>query len=262
MERGIFFFHPPGDAGNRAAAVMMQKQSVRIFPTRRGARVIQHGTVLSEVLDAPGPTHSVADVVAAILHLLSPGPRVAMLGFAAGGLLAPLRKLGSEHEIDAVDISDGGFHLFERLMSPWAGEVRFVQSEASEWLQREGENYHAILDDLSIGQDGDVIKPEISWERLPGLMKRRLHPGGLAISNLLRPPQCSWKTGLCRAANLHSAAIVVEVEGYENRILVARDLPLLPREFSRKLRGALRALSSRLAGRVRVRTLRCGISDD
>ena len=66
---------------------------MRIKRTRRGAQMLQGGAILSEILAEPAATHSVFDLLAALVHLLAPGPRVAMLGFAGGGMLAPLRAL-------------------------------------------------------------------------------------------------------------------------------------------------------------------------
>jgi spermidine synthase len=232
---------------------MAVKQSFRTFLTKRGARLIQHGTVLSEALSEPGPTHSVADVLAAIIHLHSPGPRVAVLGFAAGGLIAPLRKLGCRHEIDAVDLDERGYRIFQRLMQPWAGTVRFSKREAVEWLEQNPATYDVIVDDLSIGHSGDVVKPEASWRVLPDRMRERLRPGGLAISNLLRPEKGSWESGLRRVSGKEPAAFVIEFDEYENRILVAGDFIVSARKCSRQLRATLAALGSRQAQKVRVR---------
>ncbi|NIP94518.1 MAG: hypothetical protein GWO24_14175, partial [Akkermansiaceae bacterium] len=66
----------------------------------RGACLEQHGCVLSEILEEPGSTHSVFDVLAAAVAVFSPGRRVAVLGFAGGGMMAPLRKLGGDHEVE------------------------------------------------------------------------------------------------------------------------------------------------------------------
>jgi hypothetical protein len=57
---------------------------VRIERTRRGARMIEGDVVLSEILARPGPTHSLFDLLAAAVTALSPGPRLAVLGFAGG----------------------------------------------------------------------------------------------------------------------------------------------------------------------------------
>ena len=47
--------------------------------TRRGVRLLQNGSVLSEVLSKPGATDSVFDVLAAAVRLFSPGDCVGIL---------------------------------------------------------------------------------------------------------------------------------------------------------------------------------------
>ena len=72
--------------------------------TRRGARLVQNGSVLSEVLAKPGATDSVFDVLAAAIQIFSPGDRVGILGFAGGGLIAPLRAMSGDHNLSGVDL--------------------------------------------------------------------------------------------------------------------------------------------------------------
>ena len=59
-----------------------------ITATRHGLRLSQHGVVISEMRTAAGPTHSVFDVLAALVPLLAPRGRVGVLGFAGGGMMA------------------------------------------------------------------------------------------------------------------------------------------------------------------------------
>ena len=66
---------------------------MKITRTKHGARMSQGGAVLSEVLAKPGPTHSVFDLLAALVHVLAPGPRVGVLGFVEAEFLLLLRAL-------------------------------------------------------------------------------------------------------------------------------------------------------------------------
>ena len=77
---------------------------MKIERTRRGARIIDDDVVLSEILARPGPTHSLFDVLAAAVAAFAPGPRFAMLGFAGGGMIAPLRAMGCDIPVRAVDL--------------------------------------------------------------------------------------------------------------------------------------------------------------
>jgi hypothetical protein len=245
-------------------------------------RLVQHGVVLSEVRFRPGPTHSVADVIAAVLQALGAGPRLAVLGFAGGGMLGPLRALGGEQAVEAVDLDDSGWRLFQRFCGSWAGPVHFERAEAAGWLRSKRQSYDAVVEDLSIPRDADVFKPAATWSELPPLIYRRLRPGGVAIFNLLRPtvglseqdaPSCtglvdarvplgknpirsglaSWTAGVRQVVREGWQSRVVHFWDYENRlVIVGRSLPT-PRQLARLLRGQLKGIRSRLTGRIAVR---------
>ena len=122
---------------------------MRIVPTGYGARVVDGDAMLSKVLVEPGPTHSVLDVLAACVVTFTPGPSVALLGFAAGGMIAPLRAMGFESDLDAVDLWREGERCFRRLCGEWSGGVRFHCTDAAAWLRRGHRKYDLIVDDLS-----------------------------------------------------------------------------------------------------------------
>jgi len=224
-----------------------------VVRTRRGARLVQRGLVLSEIVDAPGPTDSLFDVLAACLAALTPGTRVAILGFAGGGLVAPLRAMGFAHPLDAVDLSLEGTRVFRDHAGPWAGEVRVEEADAVRWLRRGRRRYDAILEDLSVATPEDVTKPGVSLEVVPALLPRRLTAKGLAITNLLPVPGWTWSQLRDRVAAPFPHAVEIRLDHYENRILVASAARLDAREISRALGRHLRALGSDQAGTLAVR---------
>src|SRR5262245_16741215 len=140
----------------------MKAGGLRIVRTPWGARVVQAGTVLSEVLAAPGPTHSLFDVLAAAVTALTPGPRVALLGFAAGGIVAPLRAMGFPHRLEAVDLSLEGEKLFRELSGAWAGRVSLAHADAAVWLGARRGRYDLIVEDLFLEGRSGMIKPRAS----------------------------------------------------------------------------------------------------
>jgi hypothetical protein len=230
------------------------RTAYEVVPVRGGLRLQQHDTVLSEVRLRPGPTHSVADVMAAAAHLLQPGGRVAMLGFAGGGLLAPLRAMGGRQAVAAVDLDDSGWQLFCRHCSEWAGRVRFTRGDACRWLRGLEGRFDFVLEDLSISIDSKVVKPEATWSRLPALIHRCVTRNGTALFNLLRPTHGSWSNGVQRILKSGFESRLVLFEDYENRlVLVSRQLPSAHR-LSRGLRERLRFIGSRLASRISVHT--------
>jgi hypothetical protein len=229
---------------------------VKIVRTRRGARIVEGGLVLSEIRRDPGPTNSLFDVLAAAVAALVPGTKVAVLGFAGGGIVAPLRALGFGHPIHAVDLSLEGEALFRSLAGPWAGEVEVDEDDAVRWLRRRRTTWHLILEDLSATTSLGVTKPAASLDVLPALMKRRLGPRGLAVTNVLPVPGLAWDDLLASLAEPWEHAVVVHLEAWENRVLVASRAPLDARAVSRTLRRHLDALGSNQARGLAVRTLR------
>lgn len=224
--------------------------------TARGARIEQHGVLLSEVAARPGPTHTLFDVLAAALHAFAPQGPPLLLGFAGGSVVAPLRALGVEGRLEAVDLSRAGEPLFRRVCGRWAGAVRLHEAEASAFLARSPTRYHAILEDLSVPRAGDLEKPAVSFGALPALLARRLKPEGVAVVNLLPTPGVTWARALHAVGAPFAGAVEVRLHEYVNRIVIAGQHPLPARAVGVRLRAALRRLGSRQAGRLSVRALK------
>jgi len=227
---------------------------VKIVKTRRGARLLQGNVVLSEILARPGPTHTLFDVLAACVAALSTGPRFALLGFAGGGMIAPLRAMGCTHAVDAVDLDRAGEKIFRDLSGDWTGPVGLSQSDAVAWL-RGRRPFDAIVEDLSVDSPAGTVKPYASFDDLPQLVADRLTPAGVAITNLLPLPGTAWNALLMRVALPHARACVLALDEYENRfVLAGRALPTAG-EISRSIRAALRSIGSDQERRIAVRTL-------
>jgi hypothetical protein len=224
-----------------------------VVRTKRGFRLVQGGLVLSEVRDHPGPTHTLFDALAACIAALAPGERVAMLGFAAGGVVAPLRAMGFGHPLQAVDLDTEQVGLFRHVSDAWAGEVRVAQADAVEWLKRSGGGWHLLLDDLSVETSQGVTKPRVTWEKVPSLAARRLAPGGVFVCNLLPVPGIPWSDLVARVRAPWRRAAVVHLEEYENRFVLAGRSLEPPGTLSRRIRRALRSIQSTQAELVSVR---------
>lgn len=228
---------------------------MRVIPTKHGLRLSQHGVVISELRTSPGPTHSVFDVLAALLVLLRPAGRIGVLGFAGGGMLAPLRGLACKSAFATVDLDQASYDLFCQHCPDWVGGVQWQRADAVAWLRRQKPGFDFILEDLSVPQDGDVVKPDICWRVLPGLIRQKLNRSGLAVFNLLSPPENDWQRGVAQVTRGFRAAQVIHLDDFENRILIAGNELPAPAVLSRGLRGLLRKLRSRQAERVHVRKL-------
>lgn len=226
---------------------------MRLRRHQRGIRLEQHGAILSELPDRPGPTHSIFDVLTAAVYLWAPGPQVAMLGFAGGGMIAALRAMGGSQTIHGVDLDEKSYQLFAEVAQEWAGEVYFSRADAGDWLRAQRRRFHAIVEDLSIPKNGEVMKPSLSWESLPGLMTKRLRPGGLTVTNVL--PTTGMRRGDWIEACVHLGGLEVTFDEYENRIFVQGPIPPSAREAGRQLRQALDQIGSDIAPGIRVRSL-------
>lgn len=210
--------------------------------------------ILSELLARPGPTHCLFDVLAACVAALAPGPRVGLLGFAGGGIVAPLRAMGFPHAIEAVDLDPTGETLFRELSRDWAGPVRVARMDALEWLARDGVAFDVIVEDLSVPSPAGTVKPASSFAALPPLVRSRLKPEGVAVTNLLPEPGASWDALIGPVARPHARAAVIDLEEHENRLVVAGAIPEAA-DLSRRVRAALDAIGSVQARKIRVRAL-------
>lgn len=227
----------------------------RVVPVPGGIRLAQGEVVLSELRLLPGPTHSVFDVLASLMHRLAPPGEVAVLGFGAGGIMAPLRALGWDRSLRAVDVDATGHRLFQQWCPAWAEGVDWRESDATAWLRGQRRPFACVLEDLSEPRDGDVHKPVDCWRTLPRLIRRRLGPGGVALFNLVPDADGSWP-GLDEVLCLYPCFVEVCYGEYVNRTLVAgRRLPGTG-VVGRWLQADLRGMGSVLAGRTRVSTPR------
>jgi spermidine synthase len=227
-----------------------------ITRTKHGLRMSQHGVVISELRTSPGPTHSVSDLLAAIISVMRPEGRIGVLGFAGGGMQAPLSALGVMARIDTVDLDRAGYELFRTHCPAWIARVNWQQADAVKWLRAQPKHFDLVVEDLSVPDGDDVFKPSISWDVLPALIRDRLAPDGVAVFNLLPPPSGIWVRQVERMADLFGEGRIVAFDDFENHILVAgRRLPSA-RELGVHLRSLLRQIRSRQAERIHVRTVR------
>jgi len=230
--------------------------SVEVQSTWRGYRLKQNGSVLSEILRQPGATGSIFDVLAAATTVMTPGPDIGLLGFAGGGMIAPLRATGCRELIRCVDLDPDGHELFHHLSKKWCGEIAFDEGDAVAWLRGQRRKFDVLIEDLSVPVTSDVEKPKVSWTALPGLIRKRLKPKGVVITNMLASAGMPWKSFETLIAGNQPSAYVLHFDEFENRIMIAGDLDQSAQWISRRLRKCLAKIDSLQADRFRVRTLR------
>tara|TARA_Y100001934_G_scaffold282254_1_gene395107 strand:- start:4645 stop:5334 length:690 start_codon:yes stop_codon:yes gene_type:complete len=222
-----------------------------VVNTRHGFRLVQNGSVLSEVPGKPGPTHSVFDFLAASAVVLASGPRAALLGFAGGGMMAPLRALGSDLAICAVDLDHRGFDLFSAECKGWQGDLSFDRMDAATWLQ-DSDEFNVIIEDLSMPTEDDVEKPPVCWRELPEIMDSKLGNNGVIVTNILPSAGMSWKQMLKSFRGACRNSLLVHLNHFENKILIQTDQEFGARLVSNRLRKALRSIHSNQAREFRI----------
>lgn len=228
--------------------------SVKVVQHRDGARLVDGECVISEMRAQPGPTHCLFDALAATVPALAAGPRVLMLGFAGGGVMAPLRAAGWNHPVEAVDLDLDGERIFRNMSREWSGSTEVHQADALRWLQDHPDRrFDLVMEDLSV-RDADLItKPPVSYGPLPGEILRHLAPHGIAVINALPVRGKSWRNLLAELAAPYGEVVMVVFEQWENRLLIAGPRLWDARTVSRRLRAVLDRIGSRQRKRMSVR---------
>lgn len=231
------------------------ERGLTCLPTPRGARLLHAGHVVSEILSAPGPTHSLFDLMAACAVTLAGGARLALLGFGGGGVVAPLRALGWHGAIQAVDLSLDPVLAYTQVAGPDLGPVHVTIEDAARWLRARRRPWDAIVEDLSLPDGDDLVMPQPCFDPLPALIASRLARRGVAIVNVFSPGRPGWSATLARLVPRGLEARVVHPGEFDHRLLiVGRSLPS-PARISRSIRAALASIRSRQRDRFSVRGL-------
>ena len=236
---------------------MNPHSNLRVVRDRRGVRLVDGPDVVSHLRATPGPTHGFFDLLAACIATFAAQPphtRAVMLGFAAGGIVAPLRAMQWLHPLHAVDLTLEHAAIFHEVAGVWAGDVRLAQADAESWLRRTRTKWDVVLEDLTVRGRSCAIKPQVSVDVLPQMIADRLSAHGVVAVNVLPVPGLAWDELLARLAAPHRHAIVLDPAQYENRVLLAG--PGLPdaRATGRAIRATLQRIRSRQAGRFTVRS--------
>jgi spermidine synthase len=226
----------------------------RIVRSRSMTRLLHGRHVVSMALTQARASHSLFDVLAACVPALSPGSRLALLGFGYGAILAPLRALRWPHAIDAVDLSDEGLAVLRRCAGQWIEPLRFSLCEASAYLARRRGRYDMIVVDLSQPVPGDLTMPDVCFTRLPALISRRLTLRGVVVVNAFSPGAGGWRALIAHLRIPNFDTRIVIPDEFDHRIIICgRRLPR-PRALGRALRANLAAIHSRQSRRISVRS--------
>jgi spermidine synthase len=206
---------------------------VRTRGSRRELRV--DGTLASSFTPGRVTTHSVWDALAASLLALPAARRrrVLLVGLGAGSAARVARALAPDAEIVGVELDAAVVEAARAWFDLDALGIEVVIADARDYLASRGRPFDAVLEDVFIGVEAELRKPE--GFPLPALdhARRRLAPGGVLASNTI-----DEGPAVRRALGERFECVVeIGVAEHDNRIYVATDAAL----SARALRAAVAA---------------------
>jgi spermidine synthase len=217
---------------------------------RRGRSLRIDGTFASYYEPGLPLTGSVWDALAVPLVLLPPARRrnVLVLGLGGGSVARVVRALAPAACIVGVEKNREVLRAARRWLDLDALGVEVEEADAREYLARARRRFDVIVEDIFVGRGRAVHKP--AWLPAPGLelARRRLAPRGLLVSNTIDESSAMLRT----LRLLFPATVGIEVEDFDNRVLVAGPRTLGARALRRAVRAdpLLRATLPRLSFRT------------
>jgi spermidine synthase len=207
----------------------------RVYPSRKKerVRVVVQGGKRTLRIDGsyastwqPGSetTGSVWDGIAAGLLALPAERRrsVLLLGLGGGSAARVVRAVAPRARIVGVEIDAEVVAAARRWFDLDALGVEVVVDDAARYLARTRRRFDAVLEDVFVGDTRRLRKPP--GFPLPALdhVRRALRPEGVVVCNTLD------ETKAVRAALTERFArlVRVEIDGYDNQILLASDGPV------------------------------------
>lgn len=238
-------------AGKARSGSSLHRPRVEVRHGRRGRELRIDGTFASWYDPTLPITGSVWDALALPLLLLPPARRrnVLVLGLGGGSVARVLRALAPDAEIVGVEMSHEVLAAARRWLDLDALGVDVVVGDAQAYLKRARRRFDLVVEDVFVGRGRAVRKP--GWLPAPGLglAARRLAPGGLLVSNTIDEAAAMAR----ELRGRFPATLSIEVEDFDNRVLVAGQRVLA----ARALRAAVRAepILAATLPRLRFRTL-------
>jgi spermidine synthase len=224
---------------------------VEVRVGRRGRTLRINGTFASWYEPGRPGTGSVWDALVAPLLLLPPPRRrsVLILGLGGGSAARIVRALAPQAEIVGVELDGEVVRAAREHFDLDELGIRVVESDAKSYLARTKRQFDAIFEDIFVGSARTIRKPD--WLPSPGLgiASKRLARGGLLVSNTIDESA----EVAAEMRRLHPATLAIDIEDYDNRILVGGPSVI----NGRMLRAAVardRVLSSTVS-RLRFRRL-------
>jgi len=206
---------------------------VEVKPSGSGRALRINGTFASWYEPGQAVTGSVWDALAAPILLLPRArrSRVLILGLGGGSAARIVRALAPRARITGVEVDAAVVRAARRWFDLDRLGVEVVKADARRYLERTRSRFDVVLDDIFVGNRRTVRKPD--WLPDPGLALAagRLQRGGILVSNAIDEAVPVAR----QMRRLFTSTLQIEVEDYDNRVLVGAGFPL----SGRALRAAL-----------------------
>jgi len=191
------------------------------------------GTLASAHDVRDGRSGLVWQAIAAPLLALRPERRrrVLILGMGGGSVARVVRAIAPDAEIVGVEHNADVVAAARAHLGLDSLEIEVVVEDALAYLRGERRSFDAVIEDVFVGPNRTVRKPD--WLPVPGLelAARRVARGGVLVSNTIHET-----SDVARHLEAHHPLVVeIGVAGYWNRILAAGPATL----GARRLRSAM-----------------------
>ena len=170
-----------------SAGMSRERGRVHVREGRHGRELRVDGTLASYYRPGVASTGSVWDAIAAPILALEPGRRrrALVLGLGGGSAARLIRSLAPAAHVVGVELDAEVVAAAREHFDLDALGVEVVLGEALAVLRRERRRFDIVIEDVFVGTNRHVRKPE--GFPLPGLKLawRRVAPGGVLISNTI-----------------------------------------------------------------------------
>lgn len=209
----------------RAAAAPSSRVDVQ---RRRGSLSLRiDGTFASSYRPDTPLTDSVWDALVAPLAWLPPGRRrsVLILGLGGGSAARLVRAIAPRSRIVGVESNGEVLEAARRWFDLESLRVEVVHGCARQYLRRCRARFDMVIEDVFVGSGRAPRKPD--WLPEPGMASaaRRLHRGGLLVSNSIDETPDVART----MRSLFRSTVRIQIADYDNVVVVGGPAPLSAR---------------------------------
>jgi spermidine synthase len=210
---------------------------------RRGRSLRIDGTYASFYAPGSSLTGSVWDALVAPLLWLPPPKRrrVLILGLGGGSAARLVRSIAPRARIVGVERSAEVIRAARRWFDLDALDVEVIREDARHFLQTSRRQFDLVIEDVFVGPERKVRKPDWVLEDGLQLAARRLRRGGLLVVNTI--DETAEVARVLR--EIAPALLRIDVEDFDNRVLAAGPRGLTGRAL-RSAVGAHRVMSATL----------------